>query len=1151
MHTTAIFGRTGMVVLGVAVFGAVVQPGWAGPARSEQAEDLMRAWVGQATPAAPVPGWDPALPQGTRLDEVQVLEHAAAAYVTLPAEFLADLTDIECERIVRGQVEQLRQVEGVTTFLLFARPAGDPEAEYRPLPDFLPQPTGELDKPEPEGGLRSGGLPTYNPGQPGGALSGKTVFLSPGHGWYYSDTLLRWATQRGNWGGVIEDMSNGEAVLNHLARYLHNAGANVWTCRERDFNTNMVIVDNGAGAPGYTTAGSWTNSTAAGTWYGSNYQYSAVNASETAVATFAPLIPEAGFYAVYVWTPSASNRSTDAQVRVNHTGGTTTHILHMQRDGNTWRFLGRYYFAAGRNSSTGSVEVSNQGSDPSKYVIADAVRFGGGMGDYSEGGSVSGWPRWEESGRYFPVFMGHTSTPYGTVTAMPRYAKWENESWEDSIYFSWHSNATGSHTGHGTQMYVYATGNEPPGPFGDFDGVVGGNTLATRIFDEVMNDIHVDWDAGWPGGKYSAWFGELNPTYNNEMPACLIEVAYHDSATDQPSLLDPRFRDLVARACYQGIVDWWYNDADGPSATAIPFNTLLPEPPTHLAVRRISADTVRVSWDAPPFNSGDGLLGAAATGYLVQMSRDGFGFDDGTATANTAFDVGGLDAGTVYYLRVIATNAGGQSFPTEIGGVKLDEDGVPPVLVVNGFDRLDRSAMLSEDDPYDADPMLRERLERMNHYGYARTFAEALDAIGVAFDWCSNEALRDDDVDPAPYQAVIWQSGEESTGDDTFDSVEQSRLTTYLSGGGKLFVSGAEIGWDLDHLGNGTSFYNNYLKASYSADDAGTYTAASVAGSIFDGIGSFTFDDGSTIYNVDYPDVITPSGGSAAALSYVGGTGGSAGVTYDGAFRLVHFGFPFETITDSLHRVNVMAAVIDFFDIASNGLVPVEVIVESREVDGDVTPAPTYAESGAWGSNDTVKSTVGGLVGLGSRYTEYTLPNPGTDHATFVPALAAAGKYEVFATWGNEANCRNAQFTVTHFHGDTVLLLNQMPDTFGMFSNANRWVSLGEYWFEGGQDVATASVDLSEETVTSQPEAAYPPRVYADAVRWDPLHGWPDGDSNGDQQIDLVDFASFQSCMTGPSGGYAEPDCWVFDFDVDSDVDLDDFAPFQCVFGGG
>ncbi len=41
-----------------------------------------------------------------------------------------------------------------------------------------------MDKPEPVYS-RSGGLPTINPGKPVGALTGKTVFLSPGHGWVY------------------------------------------------------------------------------------------------------------------------------------------------------------------------------------------------------------------------------------------------------------------------------------------------------------------------------------------------------------------------------------------------------------------------------------------------------------------------------------------------------------------------------------------------------------------------------------------------------------------------------------------------------------------------------------------------------------------------------------------------------------------------------------------------------------------------------------------------------------------------------------------------------------------------------------------------------------------------------------------------------
>ena len=634
------------------------------------------------------------------------------------------------------------------------------------------------------------------------------------------------------------------------------------------------------------------------------------------------------------------------------------------------------------------------------------------------------------------------------------------------------------------------------------------------------------------------------------MPACLIEVAYHDSAFDQPALLDPRFRDLVARACYQGIVQWWHFDADGPNATAIPTDTLLPEPPTHLAVQTTGAGAVHVSWRAPQFNTGDGLLGDAATGYVVQVSRDGFGFDDGVTTTDLFLDLIGLDLDTVHYFRVIATNEGGQSFPSEIAAADLAGAGVAEVLVVNGFDRLDRSAMLAEDDPYDADPMLRERLHRMNHFGYVRTYAEALHPLGVTFDACSNEAVRDGDVLLSNYAAVIWQCGEESSVLDTFDSIEQSRVTTYLAGGGSLFVSGAEIGWDLDNLGNGVAFYNNMLKADYAADDANTYSATGTAGSIFAAIGGFAFDNGSLIYDVDYPDVLTPLGGSTTALNYVGGTGGVAGVVYDGSYKLVHFGFPYETITDVATRSQIMVAVLAFFGLEPDEptLPPADIILEARDAAGVVTPPPTYVESGAW-ANSSIKSGAPGLNGAGSRFITYDVPSSGTDNATFVPDVATAGRYEVFVTWANGANCYDALYTVQHYHGQDQMLVDQIPTGAPDAANFNEWISLGQYWFAAGQSDATASINVSEETVSGRPSATWNFRVYSDGLRLAFVDWWPSGDADGDGDVDLNDFDSLPACLTGPDVGYGA-ECTAFDFTLDSDVDLLDIGQLQAAFGG-
>ncbi|MBN1443830.1 MAG: hypothetical protein JXA90_14060, partial [Planctomycetes bacterium] len=78
--------------------------------------------------------------------------------------------------------------------------------------------------------------------RPPGTLAGKTVFLSPGHGFYFHDTL-GWITQRGNNNSLVEDFLNAELACQLLAAYLENAGADVWTCRDRCHSTVEVIVD--------------------------------------------------------------------------------------------------------------------------------------------------------------------------------------------------------------------------------------------------------------------------------------------------------------------------------------------------------------------------------------------------------------------------------------------------------------------------------------------------------------------------------------------------------------------------------------------------------------------------------------------------------------------------------------------------------------------------------------------------------------------------------------------------------------------------------------------------------------------------------------------------------------------------------------------
>jgi len=58
------------------------------------------------------------------------------------------------------------------------------------------------------------------------------------------------------------------------------------------------------------------------------------------------------------------------------------------------------------------------------------------------------------------------------------------------------------------------------------------------------------------------------------------------------------------------------------------------------------------------------------------------------------------------------------------------------------------------------------------------------------------------------------------------------------------------------------------------------------------------------------------------------------------------------------------------------------------------------------------------------------------------------------------------------------------------------------------------------------------------------------GDDDCDGNVDLNDFGSWESCISGPGGGPLAIGCESFDFDGDDDVDSLDFGAFQIVFDG-
>ncbi len=139
-------------------------------------------------------------------------------------------------------------------------------------------------------------------------------------------------------------------------------------------------------------------------------------------------------------------------------------------------------------------------------------------------------------------------------------------------------------------------------------------------------------------------------------------------------------------------------------------------------------------------------------------------------------------------------------------------------------------------------------------------------ALGTGFSSASNEAVARGLLNLGDFPVVVWLLGDESTDDVTFGDDERRAIGAYLEGGGRLIVSGSEVGYATDD-----AWLADVLHVAYVADDA----ASNVAG-------GFTFG---TEYPEDYPDVLS---GETTIWRY--DTGGAAAVGYDHRVVVVGFG---------------------------------------------------------------------------------------------------------------------------------------------------------------------------------------------------------------------------------------------------------------------
>jgi hypothetical protein len=333
-------------------------------------------------------------------------------------------------------------------------------------------------------------------------------------------------------------------------------------------------------------------------------------------------------------------------------------------------------------------------------------------------------------------------------------------------------------------------------------------------------------------------------------------------------------------------------------------------PPATPILRSVINDStarITVAWDPDP--------DADLLGYRMYFSFDGvtWNLKDNESILGPGDSIrsyANVTSRNAIYFQLAALDSAAPpnvSGFSDVYGVRLNNSSPVSTLIVDGFDRTEPAG--SYHDP---------------SHPFAMTWGTSL---LLDFSTCSNDAVIAGEVALEDYDIVLWLLGDESSADETFNSIEQDLVSMFLQQGGKLFVSGSEIGYDLDRPAGPTQadrdFLHQFLKARYGGDDADVFTVTGDPGTVFSDVSlRYGITNEGSPYEEDWPDYLIPEGGSIPILHYGDATNPVlAGLGYKGLFPgggspggVVVNGFPFETITTKAGRDTLMKRVYQFFD---------------------------------------------------------------------------------------------------------------------------------------------------------------------------------------------------------------------------------------------
>ena len=818
-------------------------------------------------------------------------------------------------------------------------------------------------------------------------LYNRHIALWQSHGRYYFAEKDIWKWQRPPLYCTTEDMFTQSFVVPFLMPMLENAGAIVYTPRERDWQPECVIVDNDVVPDGSryvelpASGAAWKSrnngyAPKEGEYYDKENPFemgtykiteSSQNSKKaTTSVVWYPSIPSEGEYAVYVSYHSFKNSVPDANYTIKHSGGSTNFKVNQKMGGGTWVYLGTFHFDKGTNEQ--QCVVLDNCSKHKGVISADAVRFGGGMGNVARGDSLlstSGLPKYLEGARYSLQTSGFPYYVYSVNESEDDYRDDVNCRSRAVNYLAGGSVYCPDTTGLNVPLELsfgfhsdagYSASDEVHGSLGVVTTEHNGDTLAagcsryisrdlvSYLLNNVQSDLTMRYGKRWPVR------GILDRKYSESrwplVPSLIFESLSHQNFMDMVYGHDPDFKFTLSRSVYKSILKHLCY-VHGRNYVVQPL------PVSHFRISMTSDEEVLLEWN--PVNDPNEPT-AKPTGYVVYTRVGDGGYDNGTLVnvPRCSFRV---NKDAMYSFKVAAVNDGGSSLPSEELSLYLAAESKGVVAVVNAFHRLSGPEVVKtptlagfdmESDP--GVPYMRtpeycgpqldfqranigyenglglsgNNFEGMliagNTFNYPSVHGKALAANGISFVSCSSDAVIDGYVDLGSYKVVDMILGVEKQGGigsylggynrpyKTFPKKLQAKLREYCAAGGSLFVSGAFIASDMAKNASDRAFIRDVLRFDY----GGAVSDLSENCIIGSGLElEFCRTVNEECYAVSRPDILVPL--DDAFVSFVfRGNRESAGVAYAGDYRVISASFPFETIKEEALREKLMGAVMRF-----------------------------------------------------------------------------------------------------------------------------------------------------------------------------------------------------------------------------------------------